>query len=341
MCVNIANVLHENGFDVQICATRESGNLEKYIVSGIKFHVLDKKSSFDLLAFRRLIKVLKQENIDLIHAHSSSLFWAIAAHGFVRKIKVIWHDHLGNRLRDHRNNLLYKAIPLKLNAIITANQDLAEWSSINMKVPKRQVVCINNFALITEIPRNTDPNYFTIVCLANLRPEKGHINLVRAISLLKSMQFRKTIRIIFAGAYKEDDYFSALIVLIRKLNLNDTIKIAGSVDDTAQLLAMSDCGVLSSEWEGLPVALLEYGLAGIPAVVTDVGKCSEVVGAGKYGRVVPPGKPYALANELAWIYYNPELACQMSRLFKEHVVAEYGKAHFLTQYQNLLSKIQI
>ena len=53
----------------------------------------------------------------------------------------------------------------------------------------------------------------------------------------------------------------------------------------------ADCGVLSSVSEGLPVSLLEYGMAGLPVIVTDVGQCAEVVGNGRFGRVVPPGKP--------------------------------------------------
>ena len=59
---------------------------------------------------------------------------------------------------------------------------------------------------------------------------------------------------------------------MEEYNLNDIIQIAGSVVDTSSLLASADIGVLSSIFEGLPLSLLEYGLAGLPVVVTDVGQ---------------------------------------------------------------------
>ena len=61
-------------------------------------------------------------------------------------------------------------------------------------------------------------------------------------------------------------------------------------------LKQADLGVLASRSEGLPVALLEYGLAGLAVIVTNVGECSEVVN--RYALVVQPENSEMFAHSL-------------------------------------------
>jgi len=339
MCVNITNVLHENGYEVTLCATREGGPLQKFVTPGVRCHILRKKHAADITAFMRLIRLIRDNDIEIIHAHSSSVFWAVATKLFVKNIKVIWHDHLGIRIIDRQKDFFYKFISQKIDGIVAVNRELAGWSRANMKVPIERVVLINNFSLMRETPKNLEHVNFTIVCLANIRPQKDHETLIRAIVILKKEQLLKKLKVIFAGAYNEDLYFNRIKNLIRELDLNNIIELPGSVEDTATLLSCADCGVLSSISEGLPVSLLEYGMAGLPVVVTDVGHCAEAVGYGKFGWLVPSGDPELLAKELLWIIHNPVEASQKGSAFRVHVEKEYGPGQFLIKYQSLLNEI--
>jgi len=76
------------------------------------------------------------------------------------------------------------------------------------------------------------------------------------------------------------------------------VRFLGSVPDPSVLLGAADVLVLSSHTEGLPGALLEAGLTGIPAVTTDVGWVGEIVLDGVTGVVVPPGDHAALGSAL-------------------------------------------
>ena len=340
MCVNISNVLHDNGHEVTLCATRTGGALEKAINSSIRFHVLHKKSSLDFVAFRRLLRIIKDNGIETIHAHSSSLFWAIMAKVFYGKVKVLWHDHNGLRVSDSWINIFYKLLSIKIDGIIAVNHVLAGWSRKNMKVLPERIVMINNFPLLKSVKRHTDPEFFTIVCLANIRPQKDHETLIRAIALLKKQDLPQKLKVIFAGSINDRDYSQRIRSLIAELSLEDTIEMPGTIEDTATLLSKADCGVLSSSSEGLPVALLEYGMAALPVVVTDVGQCSEVVGNGQYGKVVATSDAQGLAEELSWILFNPAEAKIIGENLKKHVVNNYGPGNFLTDYMNLLNLIQ-
>jgi glycosyltransferase involved in cell wall biosynthesis len=339
MCVNIANVLHENGYDVQICATREGGQLEKFIIPGIETHILNKKNSVDFSVFKQFIKILKKEKIDIIHAHSSSLIWAVTAKLFVKNLKVIWHDHLGRRVHDYRRNFFYRLFSTKIDAIIAVNKELETWSKKNMNIPSEKIVQLNNFPLLKKTAKHQSHEDIVIVCLANLLPAKDHETLIRAIDIVVRNEVGRAVKLFLAGAFRQDDYYLNLNRLITELNLNSHIKFTGSVEDTTILLARADIGVLSSRTEGMPLSLLEYGMAGLPVVVTDVGQCAEVVGNGKYGLVVPPGNPELLAKELLWVIQNQESAVQMGIGLKNYVNQEYGQDQFLTHYQNLLNEI--
>ena len=56
--------------------------------------------------------------------------------------------------------------------------------------------------------------------------------------------------------------------------------------------------MLSSASEGLPLALIEYGMAGLPVVATEVGQCSEVLDHGRAGILVAPGSAQLLSEAL-------------------------------------------
>jgi len=337
MAVNISNVLQINGHYVVLCPTHDKGPLEKFVNPDIKLCCLYKRNTFDLSAFFRLLRILKKNNIDIIHAHSSSIFWAIAAKVFNPGIKIIWHDHFGfsDQLKD-TDRKINKLISPLMYAIIAVNKELRQWSIRNMKVRPDRILLINNFPLLGQISKKSSNGRITILCLANLRPQKDHPTLVKAIHLLHTNHPLLNFNVIFAGLFWKDDYYTIITDMIIEFDLKERIQIIGPVEETTSLLASADIGVLSSISEGLPVSLLEYGLAGLPVVITDVGQCAEVVGYGRFGRVVPPEDPETLADELCWIIHNSISAVQMGDAFREHVTNEYGPGQFMKQYQSLL-----
>jgi glycosyltransferase involved in cell wall biosynthesis len=339
MCVNITNALYENGYEVQACISRKAGPLEKAINPGIKLHVLQKKSFADIFAYIRFIKILRKEKIDVIHAHSSSVYWAVLTKILKKNCKVIWHDHLGKREHDSKGNFFYKLISPWVDAVIAVNNDQFRWAERNMRIKKGRIYQINNFPAMRSVPRKKEDSNFTIVCLANLLPVKDHPTLVRAISILSENKLPGHLRVILAGAYKKDEYFLKLVKLIDDLNLSQVIEIAGSVEDTAELLSQADIGALSSVSEGFPVSLLEYGLAGLPVVVTDVGQCSDVIGNGRFGKVVPPGDYEAFAKELLFLSLNKPVADSLGYELKKQIQKNYGPECFLVKYANLIKTI--
>ena len=104
------------------------------------------------------------------------------------------------------------------------------------------------------------------------------------------------------------------------------------------LLQQADLGVLSSKSEGLPLALIEYGIAGLPVVCTDVGECRTVLNG--LGKLVPSGDSIALAQSLSMLLESNREAKALGQKFHDHVLKHYThKAHMarLLQLYNSLS----
>ena len=70
--------------------------------------------------------------------------------------------------------------------------------------------------------------------------------------------------------------------------LGDRVRFLGNRSDVSMLLAAADVTVLTSDWEGLPISILESLAAGRPVVATDVDGVREILGPGG-GRLVPRG----------------------------------------------------
>jgi glycosyltransferase involved in cell wall biosynthesis len=88
-------------------------------------------------------------------------------------------------------------------------------------------------------------------------------------------------------------------------------------------LAASDIYASSSHWEGLPVAVLEAMMAGLPIVSTSVGDIPRVV-TSDTGILVPPHEPVCLAEALSELVRAPEKAHAMGTAARRRAMQEYS-----------------
>jgi len=117
---------------------------------------------------------------------------------------------------------------------------------------------------------------------------------------------------------------------IRELKLEPYVKMPGFVSDVPAFLAGLDIYVLSSDYEGIALALVEATASGLPVVATAVGGVPEVIVDGFNGLLVPPRQPKALAQAIVRLLVDPDLARRRGKagrqraeeLFDAKVMAE-------------------
>lgn len=325
MAVNLANALHEAGVAVVLVASRVGGVLESQVDKDITYYCLDKKSTLDVKALMRLVTIIKTHKITIIHAHSSSFFMAYLAKLNHPKLRLIWHDHYGDS--EHLKQRPYKILKYysrRFNTIIVVNEKLVKWSENVLKHP--QVEILTNFVV-----RSRDGKQLTklkgikgnrVVCLANLRPQKDHFTLFKAFKKVVEAQADWTLHLI--GKDFKDDYSASVYKMISELQLEDKVFCYGSCEDISAILSQSSIGVLSSQSEGLPLALLEYGMHMLPVVATDVGDIPKVLSHQKQGLIVPPNDVMALSQALMYIISKPELAQTYAMALNQNVGSHFS-----------------
>ena len=330
MAVNYANALFSLWEDSHICVTRQNGPLEKKIDKGVKFHFLNKKAVYDLKALRKLQLIIRREQIEIIHAHSSSWFFAVLCKYFGADFKLIWHDHYGDsEFLESRPVQLIQFFSGKFDGVISVDLKLKEWAEKNLK--SRKNIFLNNFVEpISEI-RNTkrlNPfkgnTEFNLICVANLRPQKDHYTLLKAFELVHQ---KYNVSLHLLGKAFDDDYSEDLI---KEIESRADVYYYGSKDNIYPYLYNADVGLLSSKSEALPLVLLEYGLAELPVVCTNVGSCSEIMGEDAF--LVKSGDPEIFATQIMNFLKSRDLRAQEGLALYKRIKNIYSKDKIISRY---------
>ena len=151
MCVNISNLLTSKSIENSILVTRKLGSLYKQ-VEPEKIDLISKRNGLDLFGFYKFIKVIKAKNPTVIHAHSTSIYWAFLAKVFFPEIKLIWHDHDGmSDFLEDSDRKLIKFISKYFHATIVVNQILLDWNKRNTLT--ENIYFLRNFSLFKKLKK--------------------------------------------------------------------------------------------------------------------------------------------------------------------------------------------
>jgi glycosyltransferase involved in cell wall biosynthesis len=325
MAVNFVNSLPRERYVPYLCTTRRDGPLEESVGADVVRLRLERKHRFDVVAVRRLVEFNREHGVRLLHAHSSSLFVAVAASGFAPHPAVVWHDHYGRYAVEQRNAFLFRQLVRNASGVIAVSEPLAEWARNRLHVPTERVWYIPNF--VVPAPDSQPPilpgvRGARIVCVANLRPQKDHCTLLRAMALV--VQRQPAAHLLLVGAANDAACLDFVKKEISQLELGANVSLLGERHDVAAILRVCDVGVLSSASEGLPLALIEYGMAGLPAVATEVGQCPEVLDQGRAGMLVAPGAARLLAEALLSLLESPDRRAALGLQLRTRVQGFYS-----------------
>jgi glycosyltransferase involved in cell wall biosynthesis len=171
---------------------------------------------------------------------------------------------------------------------------------------------------------------FTWIAVARLEQAKDPWTLLDAFQKIRCAR-DKVLLMVGSGTLE-----SEIKSRIAQLGLTAQVRLLGSRTDVPALLNASDAYVLSSSWEGLPIALLEAAAVGLPLVVTAAGGAPEVVVDGKSGWVVATHDSTALADRMSAVMELPvDAHTRMGKEGRNHVVSRFGLDAVLDEWQQI------
>jgi glycosyltransferase involved in cell wall biosynthesis len=333
MAVNYANALSDTIDFSGLVATRKEGPLLNQVNNKVSYLYLNKKGTIDLKAISKLRKFVIKNKVEIIHAHSTSFLLAFLLKLSCPSVKLIWHDHYGDsEFLSKRPSLALRITLPFFDGIIAVNQNLKLWAE--QKMHFKNIIYLPNFpSKENEVLEHTvlkGNEGKRIASLANLRLQKNHFLLLEVAKKVQLSHPEWTFHLV--GKDFEDDYSKQIKNLILEYNLDNTVFIYGSKQDIKYILEQSKIAVLTSQSEGLPVVLLEYGLYGKPIVVTNVGEIPLLIQDGVNGFMVETGNVELFYDSIVKLMENEILQDDFGKALQQTIVDNYSKQTVIKQY---------
>jgi glycosyltransferase involved in cell wall biosynthesis len=231
----------------------------------------------------------------------------------------------------------YRAAARVLNggsrAVVTVSEAIA--GRLRSAGLRRAPVVIPNAVTTPDLPDrgaarralDLDPDAPVALCAARLVDQKRHDVLLRAWARLPVQCV-----LLVAG---DGPNRQAIESLHTDLGLADRVRLLGNRSDVPRLLAAADVATLASDWEGLPVFVLEAMAAGLPVVATAVDGLTEVLRDGG-GLLVTPGAPEALADALEQMLTDRGARTAAGHAARRTIAERYDPLHMIQRYDSLL-----
>ncbi|MBN1569683.1 MAG: glycosyltransferase family 4 protein [Acidobacteria bacterium] len=324
--------LHGTEHRVSICTvtSRHDGPLAKEIeASGVVRHDLGACRLADPLALVRLLRLLRYEQPDIIHAHGQDASILGATARLVSPHPLIITRHVldepqGNIRQKCRAQMTLLALR-RADSVIAVSKAAAHRLSDIAGLPRPKIRIIPNGIdlepfVASDLPARgrqlreklrLSPNAFVVLMPAALREGKGHEVALAAMPRLKEMI--PGLRLLFAGSGACE-----FALKQQAKPFGDRVLFLGDFSEMPILLSACDLVILPSMSEALPTVLIEAAAAGRAVVATRVGGTPEVVKENCTGLLVPPNDPDALAAAVGDLANNPKQLKAFSEAARAH-----------------------
>lgn len=273
---------------------------------------------------------LRRERADLVHAHLPLAGVAARFAGRLARVPVVYTEHnLQERYHPwtrRANRLTWR----RQERAIAVSEEVA--SSIRRHLGSQVPVSVIRNGIEVDRPSLSRQGVAELRQSFDLpegAPVVGTVAVLRAQKRLdlwleaarRVLAERPETRFLVVG---DGPLRSELEAEAESLGIAASVRFAGLQEDVSAFLPLFDLFLISSEFEGLPLALLEAMAAGLPVVATSVGGIPEVIGPDREGVLVPFGDPGALSDAVLGLFADPPRRERLAAAGRWRVAQEFG-----------------
>ena len=335
IALEYAKILAKEGFEVSLAAF-PGGRLEKEAEkNGIEFIPLPFRREIsplkDFSALYKLRTLVKKRGFSLLHSHSTKA-GAISRLPVIPGIKVFtahgwcFTPGTGRNFCKYLEKFLSR-FTWRITCVSKYDMELGKRAGIKEEKLYYLPNGIEDVKLLAEPEKSQ-----LIVSVARFSKQKDHFTLLKALSAIEGA------RALLVG---DGPLLQRVKEFSRKLGLDRRVEFAGEVEDIPGILSMAGIFVLSSNWEGLPLSVLEAMRAALPVVATDVGGVRELVKDGEGGFLVPKGDSKALEERIRKLLSSPELRLSMGKRGREIYLKRYNYSRMKEALLELYGKLPV
>ncbi len=295
---------------------------------GIDYCEVMSRSKFDRSVLPALRKIVRDRQIDIVHAHGYKPGFFASRLARTEGIKPISTSHgwTGQNYRERfvyypADRLIIRTFPMAIAVSSQIRDTLIRWGS----KPERVRVVLNGIdhekyrrdeQLVARMRDSLgiEPGQIVLGASGRLEPQKRFDVLLDTMARL--VPRRPELRLLIAG---EGSLKHKLAAQIQRLGIGDRCQLLGHRSDMSEVYHAFDVLVQSSDYEGTPTVVVEAMALQIPVVATDAGGTTELVDDGIHGLIVPPRNPDALASAIEKAIDHPEQTAQRVVAARERV----------------------
>jgi glycosyltransferase involved in cell wall biosynthesis len=302
----------------------------------------------DLIAFWKIYCFMKNNNIHIVHTHSSKpgFLGRIAAQ--MAGVPIIIHTIHGFPFHDFMNPLL-KNLLIRMERLLSKLSDrLVTVSTLNLeKATKLRLAerskLVNIYSGIefkkfdTKVDREAKKRALgvsngerVVGLVGRLSAQKAPLDFVKAIP--KVLKAREDVQFVMVG---DGELRDEVLELSRKLGVDSKISLLGFREDVAEILPILDVYVLTSLWEGLGRSLTEAMYMARPVVATNVEGVPELVKNGETGILVEPKDVNSIADGIVSLLSDEREAQKLGQAAKNCITDSFSADVMVRQLEKV------
>lgn len=278
-----------------------------------------------------ILKIIKHENITVIHTHHRMAAFYVRLLGLYRSCYFINTSH--NTFSNHKllTRFAYKKAHLIACGEMVKRNLIELFGLVDVTVIHNAVPAFNGEVVIDrELQKDRDSGFFLIGNIGRLSKQKGMEFFISSIPDVLRKHPEARFYIIGSG---EDE------AKLRALAGDLPISFLGYRNDIQNIMMQLDLVVLSSLWEGLPLTPIEAFSVGKTIVATAVDGTIEIVKDKENGLLVEPSNSQELSNKICWMIEHPDEKKKMEENANESYRQDFSfdnlAAAYVDYYRNL------
>jgi len=298
----LASQLPSLGFDVAFACLKTGQFPTMRRSQDAPLHDLRMAGRMDLRPVARLTRFLRDEDYQLVHAHTPRTALLAAIASAAARVPMVYHVHSPasrdstRGMRNRINAQIERLCLRRASAAIAVSRSLARDTIAGGVDPAKVFVVPNGVpGRPVRQPRDAGRLDWTLGTIALFRPRKGTEVLLKALASLRAAGL--PVRLLAVGGFETSRHEHELKQTAAEMGVADAVEWTGFTRDVDRELHRMDLFVLPSLFgEGMPMVVLEAMAAGVPVVATHVEGTSEAIRDGLDGLIVEPGNPADLAS---------------------------------------------
>ncbi|WP_340371771.1 glycosyltransferase [Peribacillus sp. FSL E2-0218] len=253
---------------------------------GVEVFYLGKKPGVDISMIYKIFKLFKKYKPNVIHTHRYVVRYTLIP-SVLQCVPIRIHtvhnvaekelDQIGIKIQ----NIAYRFfsyIPVAISKSV--RKSITELYKINSDIP-----LINNGIDIQKYSFKgikKDRDSINLIHIGRFSPQKNHDFLINVFSRVATEKSNVRLRLVGDGELRKQIEDKVIL-----MGIVDRVEFLGIREDIPNLLAESDIFLMSSNWEGLPLTILEAMASGLPIIATEVGGIPDVAKHNSNAILVP------------------------------------------------------